>query len=72
LDEFKKYYQERYGTEGMRELDARLQRVEKNGISGVAPFDDLMAEMSCNRAGENETHLSLEGIIEKYCRKQPA
>lgn len=72
LEDFKKHYQQRYGTEGMRELPEKLARVEENGISGMSPFDDLQAEMSDNRAGDNETHLDLEGILDRYCRNQYA
>lgn len=33
LDEFKEYYQQQYGKEGMRDLPDRLERVESKGTS---------------------------------------
>lgn len=47
LDEFREYYKERYGTEGMRDLGDRLGRVETRGTSS---FLHKSAEdtVSCN------------------------
>ena len=70
LDEFKDYYKSRYGEEGISQLDDRLKRVEETGTSGHPPFDDLKDLLSCNRAGEDETEIDLEGILERYCRNQ--
>jgi hypothetical protein len=72
LEDFKEYYKQANGTNSMAELEERLKRVEEKGISGIAPFDDLEAEISRNRAGENETSLDLDGILERYCRNHLA
>lgn len=68
LEEFKAYYMEEYGRKGMSELEDRLKRVEEKGISSHAPFDDLSSLLKHNRAGDNETSLDKEGILDKYCR----
>jgi hypothetical protein len=68
LDEFKEYYLNVYGINAAEELNERLSRVESNGVSGHHPYDDLNDLLSHNRAGENETHLDKEGLLEKYCR----
>ena len=69
LKEFKKFYREEYGKNGMSELKDRLKRVEKNGTSSKirTTFDDIV---SCNRSGENETQLSKEQLIEMICNKE--
>lgn len=68
LDELKAYYQKKYGDDGMIELEERLQRVEAKGISAHPPFDGIESYFKYNRAGENETLLDKEGILERYCR----
>lgn len=71
LDEFKDYYKEEYGENGMQVLTERLKRVEETGISAHPPFNNLKEYFGYNRAGENETVLDKEGIIEKFCRQRP-
>jgi len=70
LDELKKYYKKYNGLDGMGPLDARLERVEKNGTSGYYPFDNLNNLIKGNRAGDDEKELSKIEIIEKYCINQ--
>lgn len=50
LEDFKEYYQEKYGLDGMRILDERLDRVEKYGTSSCdkETADEML---SGNRAG---------------------
>lgn len=68
LERFKAYYRERYGTEGMKELPERLERVERTGTSDmIGTLDGLI---SCNRAGDKEEELTMEQIIERYCPAQ--
>lgn len=55
LEEFKKFYQDSYGSHGMTNLDARLARVEAKGCSSLV-HDNVDQLISCNRAGENERH----------------
>lgn len=68
LTEFKEYYKIKYGLEGLKDLPERLQRVETNGTSAHNyDLDELIAD---NRAGKDETELSMEEIVEDYCRNQ--
>lgn len=66
LEEFRQYYQGKYGSEGM--LDERLKRVEKSGCS--AYHYDLDTLISCNRAGKDETCLTKEQIYQSYCLRE--
>ncbi len=68
LEEFKEYYQEAYGTQGMLGLPERLERVDKTGTScyETTSVDDLIAY---NTAGKNDTTITKEQIIEGYCRR---
>lgn len=67
LDQFKDYYRKQYGEAGMEQLPERLKRVHENGCS--SHVFTLTNILSNNRAGPNETSLSKEGIIKKYCLK---
>lgn len=66
LDYFKRYYKREYGRHGMKTLEDRLSRVEKYGSS--SSLDSLDSIIKNNRAGDNETRLDLEGLLNKYCR----
>lgn len=71
LEEFKDYYREEYGRRGVGDLEDRMSRVEKTGISahdGVREYDSLW---EYNRAGENETHLTKDEIWQKYYVDRP-
>lgn len=70
LEKFKEYYREEYGRSGMKDLEARLARVEQNGVSGYLPFDNLASYFSCNRAAPFQKNASFEDILEIYCRNQ--
>lgn len=69
LDEFKNYYRQQYGNQGMAELQGRLKRVEEKGTSTLegGSLDELIRG---NRAGRNEQTYTKEQIIEWYCRKK--
>jgi hypothetical protein len=71
LDEFKEFYKGEYGDDGMLGLNDRLERVEKTGTS-AALYNSTDSFFEYNRAGENETCLDKEGILDKYCRCQDA
>lgn len=67
LEEFKAYYRDEYGRSAMMiDFPEQMKQVEKTGISarGYANVDELI---SCNRAGDRETELTKEEIIQKYC-----
>lgn len=66
LEEFKQYYQDTYGQEKMSELNERLARVEEKCISAFN-YDNLSELLECNRAGEGESCLSIQELIQKYC-----
>lgn len=70
LDEFKRYYQCRYGEEGFDKLPDRLSRVEQKGTSSI---EDRSVEslITLNRAGEAENHLDYDDLIEEYCHPIP-
>ena len=72
LEYFKEYYEVQYGTYSLPQLEERLKRVEQNGTSGRPPYDNLNELLEYNRAGDNETHLDKDGLIEKYCRLRNA
>ncbi len=63
---FEEYYQERYRPADYSELSKRMNRVEKWGTSSI---DGETAEemIIANRAGENETELTYEEILNQYC-----
>ena len=64
-DELEEHIKEEYGNEGLRELPERLKRVDKQGTSCCVPLtvEDLI---SCNRAGDGESELTKEEILEKF------
>lgn len=66
LEEFHKYYQEKYGNAGMEQLADRLQRVEKNGTSSHID-DNVEQEIAFNRAGPGECCLTYDEIVRFYC-----
>ena len=66
LDAFINYYRDEYGKSGINDLPTRLERVKKNGISSY--IGTLSSLLSINQAGENGKHLSIEEILDNYCR----
>jgi len=70
LDEFKEYYQVEYGRQGMNGLPERLERVEAKGSSAI-DREDATDTLSGNRAGPNESELTVEQIYQAYCLRQP-
>lgn len=68
LEEFKDWYLGEYGRKGFEELPERLKRVEKTGTSSLV--STLKGIIEGNRAGNNETCLTKEQLIDKYCRRK--
>jgi hypothetical protein len=68
LEEFEVYYQQEYGEAELKYLEKRLERVEKKGTSSLLGGHTLEDLISINKAGDGETKLSMEEIIQKYCR----
>lgn len=64
LGVFERFYREQYGENGMRELPERIARADRKGVSCcLAGLDDYI---EANRAGEGETCLTLDEIVEQY------
>jgi hypothetical protein len=70
LDEFKGYYRDEYGKDAMRRLPGRLQRVEEKGIS-AHDLDGIESLGKFNRAGPDESTLTLDEIYQAYCLQEP-
>ncbi len=62
--EFREYYEIEYGRQGLKELDARLERAIKKGTSAFG--DENLESLVCvNRAGPNETEITLDEIMQQ-------
>lgn len=69
LEQFRRHYQSEYGNSAMREFDERMKRVEDKGTSSL--MHKSVAELvAYNRAGDNETRLTMKELIEKYCQRK--
>ena len=69
-DDFTTFYQEEYGLAGLRDLPARMERVE---IQGTSSFLGMTAQdlLVSNRAGEEEACLETEAeMIERFTNKE--
>lgn len=66
LEEFKAYYKDEYGKQGMDGLDERLTRVNEKGTSAMM-YDSAEDLIEFNRAGKDGTCLTFEQIIAEYC-----
>jgi hypothetical protein len=66
---FRRYYKAEYGNEGMRTLDERLARANKNGTSAFGYDDEpsLESTVLCNRAGAGESRMTVQQIADWYC-----
>lgn len=64
--EFEAYYRKEYGESGMQDLASRLERADGKGSS--SHLDKSIEDaICCNRAGRDESRLTLEQLIEFYC-----
>lgn len=67
IDEFRKHYAAEYGVDSLtyKGLEERLRRTDAHGTSYRNPMtaDELI---ECNRAGDDEKHLSREELIAHY------
>lgn len=67
LERLQSWVQSEYGAKGLAELPARLERAHKNGHSSMVFIDeDLDRFLLCNRAGDNEKHLSTSECIKRF------
>ena len=70
-DEFRTYYRNEYGNDGMRQLDDRMTRVREKGTSA---HDDESWEdtaLVCNRAGPDETQADAAMLWKLYVTDRP-
>jgi hypothetical protein len=70
LKRFNKYYEEEYGRVGMLNLPERLNRVDEKGTSSL-DYESVEDLIDFNRAGPNESCLTLDEIYSAYCLKKP-
>lgn len=70
LDEFKQYYRDEYGANGIRDLEGRLKRVEAKGTSSYLD-ESAESQLSFNRAGPDEAQLTVDEIFDAYCLRKP-
>lgn len=68
LNQFRSFYEDEYGLQGMLELDRRMQRVNAKGTSDMRD-SNVDESIRFNRAGPNESILHREEIIEFYVRR---
>ena len=60
-EQLEAFTKEEYGNEGLREIPARLARIERTGCS--SHVDTLESLVAVNRAGPGETEATLEELI---------
>ena len=65
LAQLESYIQKRHGRVGYQTLPERLQRAHESGSSGFVD-DDLESAISANRAGPNESHLTVRQFVDQY------
>ena len=67
-DEFCEWYVERYGTASRSDLYERMERAKTRGTSSMVG-DTVESLIAGNRAGPNEKTLTLQQIIDRYCKE---
>ncbi len=70
VHEFIDHYQAEYGREGMRGLSARLKRADSESCSSGYGGYDREDLIDVNRAGLDETRLSLAQIVDYYVKRR--
>lgn len=64
LEQLKKHIGDEQGKAGLRYLPERLERAHAKGTSEInSTLDDTIF---CNRAGDNESHLSKKEFIRRF------
>lgn len=66
LDDLREWIGDEYGARGLAELPARLKRVEEKGTSALSE-ESAVSTIWLNRAGPNESTLTIEGIYRHFC-----
>jgi len=65
LETLTEYIQFKYGDAGMRKLPERLDMAHESGCSSLIGMN-LKELLECNRAGEDEEHLSYEDCLRLF------
>ena len=68
LEDFKKYYKEEFGNSGYKNLQERLRLTDKYGSSCGESAEEVIQG---NRAGKNESCISLDEMYYAYCLGEP-
>jgi len=71
LEQLTEVIREERGEQGLRELPARLERAHRTGCSSMLDPGTLEECISCNRAGQDETELSVDEFVAKYLTLTP-
>lgn len=68
-EKFLEYCINKYGNSSISTIKDKIEQCYKKGTSGY--YDNNVSDTLCiNRAGKNESYLTLYEIIEYYCKKQ--
>lgn len=71
IEQFREYYQYTYGVTGLKSFEeVLLPRVELNGNSSLMYKNNDWIEQF-NHCGEDDKQLTMEEILENYCRNIP-
>lgn len=71
LDELREYWREEYGRSGMDGLERSIELANETGFS--SRIRKSLEDVICaNHAADDGSELTLEQIIQKYCRDRPA
>lgn len=65
LEQVEQVVRDEYGQQGIDQLPDRLDRAHKNGHSALEG-GTLEEFLCCNRAGENEEHLSFDECVTQF------
>ena len=68
--DFEEYYRDEYGRQGCEDLKERLDRAVRTGSSMRHPETSAESVVMINNAGFEESWLTLEQIVQIYCREQ--
>jgi len=69
-EELREWYAQEYGRQGLLDLPSAIHAARTKGVASVG-YRDLADVIAGNRAGEGATELTLEEIVEQYCRDRP-
>lgn len=70
LDEMRQSIKEDYGQRGLEHFESRLEQIEQIGTSWNNGTT-LESTVSCNRAGPDETELTIDEIYKAYGLREP-